>query len=100
MQRRKESLYRLYGNEPFCRTNRALSDSDADTFECIDGKRIDESSLYDPTDPKKNRDRGFIPLFSSGITITVNTVNSSKLKVILNVVTKNRMTRRTEDFEL
>jgi starch-binding outer membrane protein, SusD/RagB family len=28
-----------------------------DRFECIDGKRIDESPLYDPKNPSKNRDR-------------------------------------------
>ena len=55
-----------------------------DTFECIDGKRIDESSLYDPTNPKKNRDpRLYSTIFITGDTITVNT-GSGKLKVILN----------------
>jgi starch-binding outer membrane protein, SusD/RagB family len=28
-----------------------------DKFECIDGKRIDESPLYDPKNPSRNRDR-------------------------------------------
>ncbi len=28
-----------------------------DRFECIDGKRIDQSPLYDPKNPSKNRDR-------------------------------------------
>jgi len=27
-----------------------------DMFECLDGKRIDESAIYDPTNPSKNRD--------------------------------------------
>lgn len=27
-----------------------------DKFECIDGKRIDKSSLYDPANPRENRD--------------------------------------------
>lgn len=27
-----------------------------DKFECIDGKRIDQSTLYDPANPSKNRD--------------------------------------------
>lgn len=55
-----------------------------DTFECIDGKRIDESPLYDPTDPKKNRDpRLRSSIFITGDTITVNT-GSGKVKVILN----------------
>jgi hypothetical protein len=30
--------------------------STVDAYECIDGKPIDESSLYDPKDPFKNRD--------------------------------------------
>lgn len=31
----------------------------ADTYECIDGKRIDESPLYDPQHPNRNRDPRF-----------------------------------------
>lgn len=31
----------------------------ADTYECIDGKRMDESSLYDPKHPNRNRDPRF-----------------------------------------
>jgi hypothetical protein len=31
----------------------------ADTYECIDGKRIDESPLYDPKKPSANRDPRF-----------------------------------------
>lgn len=31
----------------------------ADTYECIDGKRIDESPLYDPKHPSQNRDPRF-----------------------------------------
>lgn len=31
----------------------------ADTYECKDGKRIDESPLYDPHNPSKNRDPRF-----------------------------------------
>lgn len=31
----------------------------ADTYECIDGKRIDESPLYDPQHPSHNRDPRF-----------------------------------------
>lgn len=31
----------------------------ADTYECIDGKRIDKSPLYDPKHPNRNRDPRF-----------------------------------------
>ena len=36
----------------------------ADTYECIDGKRIDESPLYDPKNPLKRMRSlfSFIPL--------------------------------------
>lgn len=55
-----------------------------DTFECIDGKRIDESDLYDPTQPNKNRDpRLHSTIFITGDTITVNT-GAGKVKVVLN----------------
>jgi hypothetical protein len=45
----------------------------ADTYECIDGKRIDESPLYDPKHPQKNRDPRFhITLKMHGDTVTLN----------------------------
>ena len=45
----------------------------ADTYECIDGKRIDESPLYDPRHPQKNRDPRFhSTLVMHGDTVTVN----------------------------
>ncbi|MDR2472131.1 MAG: RagB/SusD family nutrient uptake outer membrane protein [Tannerella sp.] len=45
----------------------------ADTYECIDGKRIDESPLYDPKHPQRNRDPRFnATLWMHGDTVTVN----------------------------
>lgn len=55
----------------------------ADKFECIDGKRIDESPLYDPHHPQKNRDPRFhSTLWMHGDTVTVN--NGSIVRQILN----------------
>lgn len=55
----------------------------ADMFECIDGKRIDESPLYDPKHPQKNRDPRFhSTLWMHGDTVTVN--NGSVVRQILN----------------
>ncbi len=60
----------------------------ADTYECIDGKRIDESPLYDPKNPSKNRD----PRFSSTLWMHKDTVEGNttgtddgKIKFILDV---------------
>lgn len=45
----------------------------ADTYECIDGKRIDESPLYDPKHPQLNRDPRFHSTLSMhGDTVSVN----------------------------
>ena len=45
----------------------------ADMYECIDGKRIDESPLYDPKHPQKNRDPRFrSTLWMHGDTVTLN----------------------------
>jgi SusD family. len=55
----------------------------ADMYECIDGKRIDESPLYDPKHPQKNRDPRFhSTLWMHGDTVTVN--NGSIIRHILN----------------
>jgi len=55
----------------------------ADTYECIDGKRIDESSLYDPRYPQKNRDPRFhSTLWMHGDTATVN--NGNLVRQIIN----------------
>jgi hypothetical protein len=42
----------------------------ADTYECKDGKRIDESPLYDPHHPSKNRD----PRFNTTLRMSEDTV--------------------------
>jgi hypothetical protein len=45
----------------------------ADTFECIDGKRIDESDKYDPQHPSENRDpRFYVTLWMHGDSCTLN----------------------------
>jgi len=52
-------------------------------FECTDGKRIDESPLYDPTQPQKNRDPRFRhTMLMHGDTMVWNNGNS---KCVLNV---------------
>ena len=55
-------------------TGRHPSQMLADTYECIDGKRIDESPLYDPKKPSKNRDPRFSStLWMHGDTVVGNT---------------------------
>ncbi len=45
----------------------------ADTYECIDGLRIDESPLYDPKHPQKKRDPRFhSTLWMHGDSVTLN----------------------------
>lgn len=58
-----------------------------DTYECTDGKRIDESPLYDPKNPTKNRDPRFKEtLAGHGDTINYTiTDGSNPLKLILNI---------------
>jgi len=58
-----------------------------DTYECIDGKRIDESPLYDPRHPTLNRDPRFkYTLAGHGDTINyTNTDGNNPLKFILNI---------------
>lgn len=64
-------------------TSRHPSNILAETFECIDGKRIDESPLYDPRHPQRNRDPRFsATLWMHGDTATCN--NGSMNTVILN----------------
>lgn len=54
-----------------------------EAFECIDGKRIDESSLYDPTHPSHNRDPRFEQtLWMHGDTCSVN--YSTVITLVLN----------------
>lgn len=58
-----------------------------DTYECTDGKRIDESDRYDPKNPKKNRDpRLNSTIWIHGDTVCGNTngTPSGRIKLILN----------------
>lgn len=56
----------------------------ADTYECIDGKRIDESPLFDPRQPNLNRDSRFsATLRMHGDTVDYFT-SSGANKMILN----------------
>ncbi|MCH4100412.1 MAG: RagB/SusD family nutrient uptake outer membrane protein [Prevotella sp.] len=56
----------------------------ADTYECIDGKRIDESPLYDPHHPSWNRDPRFnVTLRMSGDTVQYYTTGGIN-KLVLN----------------
>ncbi|MDR2362041.1 MAG: RagB/SusD family nutrient uptake outer membrane protein [Prevotellaceae bacterium] len=64
----------------------------ADTYECTDGKRIDESPLYDPKHPQRNRDPRFrATLRMHGDTCVSNTTGAEngKIKVILNAYDDN-----------
>ena len=58
-----------------------------DTYECIDGKRIDESPLYDPKQPTLNRDPRFnATLAGHGDTINYTiTDGNNPQKLILNI---------------
>ena len=55
-----------------------------DTYECIDGKRIDESPLYDPTHPTRNRDPRFRETLA-GHGDTIDFFNGSAMKMVLNI---------------
>lgn len=51
------ALYRLFGSRnALAHTNKKPAYQLADTWECIDGKQIDESPLFDPKHPYENRD--------------------------------------------
>ncbi len=58
----------------------------ADTYECADGLRIDESPLYDPKHPTQKRDPRFRQtLLAHGDTMTYsNNGGASVLKVVIN----------------
>lgn len=58
-----------------------------DTYECIDGKRIDESPLYDPKHPTEKRDPRFKEtLAGHGDTIDYTiTDGKNPLKLVLNI---------------
>ncbi|MDR1681049.1 MAG: RagB/SusD family nutrient uptake outer membrane protein [Prevotellaceae bacterium] len=81
------SASRFYGQ-----TLRHPSSLLADTYECTDGKRIDESPLYDPKHPQRNRDPRFhATLLMHGDTCTGNNTGAEdgKIKVILNAYDDN-----------
>lgn len=51
------ALYRLFGSRnALGHTNKKPAYQLTDTWECIDGKQIDESPMFDPKHPYKNRD--------------------------------------------
>lgn len=51
-----------------------------DKFECTDGKRIDESPLYDPANPGRNRDRRLKwTMYMPGDTMEVRMVKAASL---------------------
>lgn len=67
-------------------TGRHPSQLLVDTYECIDGKRIDESPLYNPKNPKENRDPRFKSTFwMHGDTVEGNTngTENGRIKFIL-----------------
>lgn len=67
-------------------TGRHPSQILADTYECIDGYRIDESPLYDPQSPAKNRDpRYSSTLWMHGDTVVGNTngTDGGRIKFVL-----------------
>jgi hypothetical protein len=83
------SASRFYGQ-----TLRHPSSLLADTYECIDGKRIDESPLYDPKHPQRNRDPRFhATLRMHGDTCVGNTTGTDegKIKIILNAYDDNTL---------
>lgn len=66
----------------------------ADTYECIDGKRIDESSLYNPKKPGENRDPRFkATLWMHGDTVQGNTkgTDAGRIKLVLDVYNPTTM---------
>lgn len=72
---------RAYGQ-----TGRHPSQLLADTYECIDGMRIDESPLYNPQNPSENRDPRFrSTLWMHGDTIEGNSsgTETGKIKFVL-----------------
>lgn len=66
----------------------------ADTYECKDGLRIDESPLYDPKNPGVNRDPRFkATLWMHGDTVQGNTkgTDAGKVKLILDAYNPTTM---------
>ena len=67
-------------------TGRHPSQLIVDTYECIDGKRIDKSPLYDPKKPFENRDpRLRSTIYMHGDTVVGNTngTEGGKIKFVL-----------------
>lgn len=67
-------------------TGRHPSGIFVDTYECIDGKRIDESTLYNPKNPGANRDPRFkSTIWMHGDTVQGNTkgTDAGRIKFIL-----------------
>ncbi|MCI1779887.1 MAG: RagB/SusD family nutrient uptake outer membrane protein [Bacteroidales bacterium] len=55
----------------------------ANTYECTDGKRIDESTLYDPRHPSKNRDPRFsVTLKTEGDTVEYYTTSGVNKMIV------------------
>ncbi len=65
----------------------------ADTYECIDGLRIDESPLYNVKNPSKNRDPRFkSTLWMHGDTVTASTLGGGpNIKFVLEVFNPTTM---------
>lgn len=66
----------------------------ADTYECTDGLRIDESPLYDPKNPGANRDPRFkATLWMHGDTVVGNTkgTDAGKIKLVLDAYNPTTM---------
>jgi len=66
----------------------------ADTYECTDGKRIDESPLYNPKDPSENRDPRFnSTLWMHGDTVRGNTKGTDAGRIMFIADVFNPTTR-------
>jgi hypothetical protein len=73
-------------------TGRHPSQTIVDTYECIDGKRIDESPLYDPKNPSLNRDPRFkASIWMHGDTVQGNTTgtDAGRIKFVLEAYNPN-----------
>ena len=78
----------------YAQTGRHPSRLLADTYECIDGLRIDESPLYDPKEPSKNRDPRFnSTLWMHGDTLVGNTKGTDEGRIMFIADVYNPTTR-------
>ena len=85
-------------------TGRHPSQLIVDTYECIDGKRIDESPLYDPKNPFDNRDpRLRSTIYMHGDTVVGNTngTEGGRIKFVLEAYNPTTMfyNYKTEEWE-